>query len=146
LNELGFGFTYHMKELLLEESGISTDGHAEAWQAAAEGHSVDLRDLLSGWNSGVDFPVCAFPEALMETFPNARFILTTRPAKDWHSSISGTICRISSELFPFSVLSRILPIGPLGRLPEQTRMVASVCARPLMEVNLRIRSRGCCGA
>jgi hypothetical protein len=34
LEELGFGPTYHMKEALFEEAGISTEGHFVTWHRA----------------------------------------------------------------------------------------------------------------
>ena len=44
--EMGLGPAYHMKEILIEEAGVSTAGHVEAWHKAANGVPVDLVKLL----------------------------------------------------------------------------------------------------
>ena len=42
LIELGFGPTYHMKEALFEEQGVSTSGHLALWESAAKGEAVNF--------------------------------------------------------------------------------------------------------
>lgn len=126
LTTMGFGPTYHMKEALFEEAGISTLGHFPLWQnAATGGEKVDFRVLLKGWNSGVDYPLSSFPEELIAAFPNAKFILTKRPAKKWFKSINSTICAFSTHQFPFSVLQH-LPVGPFPRFASQTAAMDDV--------------------
>ena len=123
LVELGVGPTYHMKEALFEEAGISTEGHMEIWGAAANNQAVDFPALLADWPSGVDYPLSSFPEELLATFPDAKFILTKRPADKWFRSINATICGFTTERFPFSVLTSLLPFGPFARIKQQTPMM-----------------------
>ena len=87
LIELGFGPSYHMLEVLFEEQGITTEGHAALWQAAANGEFVDWATMLKDFNSGGDFPLGAFPEEMFAAFPDAKFVLTIRDSEKWWSSI-----------------------------------------------------------
>ena len=43
---------------------------------AAEGALVNWREVLRGYQATVDWPGCAFYQELMETFPEAKVILT----------------------------------------------------------------------
>jgi hypothetical protein len=54
-------------------------------------------------NSGDDYPLSAFPEELLAAFPDAKFILTTRPAVKWFKSINATICRFSTSRYDHKV-------------------------------------------
>merc|ERR1719223_1747041 len=64
LIELGYGPSYHMKEVIFEDQGISTEGHIPKWKAAAEGMPIDWVEMLKEFNSGVDFPLSAFSTEL----------------------------------------------------------------------------------
>ena len=70
--QLGFGPTYHKKVALFEEQGVSTGGHLALWEAAANGEPVDFSSMLSGFNSGTDFPLSAFPDEMLATFRGAK--------------------------------------------------------------------------
>ena len=69
LIELGFGPTYHMKEALFEEQGVSTDGHLAMWKDAAEGKLIDWDVLFANYNSAVDHPVAGFPCGVVQSIP-----------------------------------------------------------------------------
>ena len=125
LDQLGFGPTYHMKEVLFEEAGISTAGHIPQWRALAEGRPVDLSEMLREWNSGTDFPLSSFPEELYAAFPDAKFVLTTRPTDAWLRSINKTICKFSTGRWHLDILRR-LPVFPFARINEQLDMMNAV--------------------
>lgn len=116
LNELGFGPAYHMDEVMLERSGISTEGHLVQWRSAALGQPVDFQALLEDWGSGVDFPLSSFPQELLAAFPDARFVLSKRPGAKWFRSINASICAADEAFarFPISLL-KYLPFKPMQR-------------------------------
>lgn len=98
LNQLGSGPTYHMKEAVLEDSGISTAGHFAAFKQAVidQGSATtDWAAMLDGFHAGVDFPFSVFFEELAAEFPHAKVVLTVRPATSWFRSINKTICHFS---------------------------------------------------
>ena len=43
--------------------------------------------MLKDFRSGTDYPLAAFPEELLKAFPDAKFVLTVRPADKWWASI-----------------------------------------------------------
>ena len=124
LEALGFGPTYHMKEALFEEAGISTAGHFATWQRAGNGEEVDWEDFLRDWPSGCDYPLSAFPEELLAAFPTAKFVLTTRPAAKWYASIADTICQMHGTWFMSTV--KRLPFFPFSRFLEQTPAIDAI--------------------
>lgn len=119
LKRLGFGPTYHMFEILFEESGISTQKDPELYREAAASAILlsqssqgknknnnknknknktnpktlqNLQQIIEPWGSGVDWPLMGFASELYELYPDAKFILTTRPADKWYKSMYNTIC------------------------------------------------------
>eukprot|EP00553_Chaetoceros_curvisetus_P005945 CAMPEP_0204619718 /NCGR_PEP_ID=MMETSP0717-20131115/5970_1 /ASSEMBLY_ACC=CAM_ASM_000666 /TAXON_ID=230516 /ORGANISM="Chaetoceros curvisetus" /LENGTH=270 /DNA_ID=CAMNT_0051633767 /DNA_START=217 /DNA_END=1029 /DNA_ORIENTATION=- len=126
LIELGFGPTYHMREILFQEQGIPTYDDMQQWTEAAMGQEVDWYDLLGkDWGSGCDYPLSVFPEELHAAFPDAKFILTKRPGKGWYKSLTNTICGFSSEKYPNKFL-QYLPFEPFRRFSKQTIMLDAV--------------------
>ncbi len=100
LTHLGFGPTYHMREVLFEDAGIPTGDDMEKWRQAGLGNDIhkNLAEILEPWRSGCDLPLMAFPDELLELHPDAKFILTVRPAEEWLASMSKTICQMSGGL------------------------------------------------
>lgn len=94
LEELGFDPCCHM----LEVSGRSE--RAAMWLAAAQGMSVDWREVLRGYRATVDWPGSAFYRELMETFPEAKVVLTVRDPERWYHSASETIHTRASAGLP----------------------------------------------
>ncbi|GMI25648.1 hypothetical protein TrCOL_g13724 [Triparma columacea] len=121
--ELGFGPSYHMSEVLFEEQGISTEGHNALWQAGANGETVDWASMLKDFNSGGDFPLGAFPKEMRDAFPEAKFVLTTRPSEKWWSSIQSSICWMDvRKTWPLQILTK-LPFFPFSRIRAQQPMI-----------------------
>src|ERR1017187_9395420 len=80
LEELGFGKCYHMY-VLIEE-------HPEDivyFEKAEKGEQVNWLELFEGYNSAVDFPVIRYYKQIMEKYPDAKLIHTTRDAESWYA-------------------------------------------------------------
>lgn len=82
---VGYGPCYHFIELFKHPK------HIETWLAAGEGKSVDFEKLLTGYQSGLDFPLVTFYKELIEIYPNAKVILTVREPEKWYQSTLETI-------------------------------------------------------
>jgi sulfotransferase family protein len=77
---------YHMLEV------ITHPEHIEVWHAAGNGGDVDWAALLSGYAATSDFPACLFWRELLELYPDAVVLLSTRSdAQVWWESASQTI-------------------------------------------------------
>jgi Sulfotransferase domain len=85
LERLGLGPCYHMYEV------IENPGHVDFWQRAADGEAIDWEELLGGYRSAVDWPVCSFWAELAAYYPDAKVILTVRDPGRWFESAWSTI-------------------------------------------------------
>jgi hypothetical protein len=84
LDQLGFGPSYHMSEVMADPGAVPL------WERAAEGHP-DWDTILDGYQSTTDFPACTYWRELMEHYPDAKVILTVRDAESWYESVHATI-------------------------------------------------------
>jgi Sulfotransferase domain len=88
LEQLGFGPCYHMRDLLADlESGLPV------WEAAFAG-KPDWRAVFEGERSiasTVDWPSAYFYRELLDAYPDAKVLLSVRPAESWVRSMRGTI-------------------------------------------------------
>lgn len=80
LKTLGFGEIYHMKDLL--RGHVCTVDHMDTvWRALAQGggryNATDIRDKLSCFGGGVDYPVSPFFKELMDVYPTAKVRIET---------------------------------------------------------------------
>jgi hypothetical protein len=105
LEELGIGPCYHMTEV------FEHPAHAAVWESAADGQRVDWNDLFSGYRATVDWPGAAFYRELMQTYPDAKVILTVRDPDRWYESARSTIYDIGNAAASpvFQVLARLVP-------------------------------------
>lgn len=85
LEALGFAPCHHMMEM------PKVPHTADGWRRAALGQSVDFAALLDGYEASCDWPSAAFWQPLSKCFPDAKVILTERPAEQWWASINKTI-------------------------------------------------------
>jgi hypothetical protein len=85
LEQLGFGPCFHGRHVLDHPDRLPL------WQAAAAGEPVDWRQVFAGYQSSVDWPGASFWRALIETFPDAKVILTVRDPQSWYDSVARTI-------------------------------------------------------
>jgi hypothetical protein len=103
LEDLGFGPTYHMQEVMRRPS------HIDTWFRYARTGEVDWDELFSGFGSGVDYPVSCVWEELASHFPEAKVVLTVRDPQQWWASTVSTIYRFRTA-FPAWVL-RSVPVA-----------------------------------
>jgi len=85
LEQLGFGPCHHM-----EEVDETSSREIALWQAAVQG-SADWSENYAGFTAAVDWPTAAFWRELAEAYPDAKMLLTVRPAEEWYRSFSETI-------------------------------------------------------
>ena len=102
LDELGFGPTYHMQEVMRRAS------HVESWLQYGRTGAANWDELFSGFGSGVDFPVSCAWEELAAYYPDAKIVLTVRDPHAWWTSTETTIYR-TRTMFP-GWLMRLAPI------------------------------------
>lgn len=112
LEKLGYAKCYHMQDL------PSNPEHISYWEAAARGDPVDWPSLFTGYQAIVDFPGCNFYRQLLDHYPHAKVILTTRDPEEWYASALKTIYKPKPSLaliltiiskIPFSRRVRCLP-------------------------------------
>ena len=84
LEQLGFGPCYHMFE-------VFEHGHMHMWQEIADGGAPDWDMVFDGYAATVDWPACNFYADLAVRYPEAKILLTRRPAEDWYRSCINTI-------------------------------------------------------
>mmetsp|Transcript_27391 Transcript_27391/g.42128 ORF Transcript_27391/g.42128 Transcript_27391/m.42128 type:complete len:242 (-) Transcript_27391:29-754(-) len=93
-DQLGFGPAYHMREVFANGST-----HANMWRDAAANRPVDWDVLFAKYKSTTDFPASCFYKELMEKYPNAKVVLTTRDFDSWYKSCNDTIYKANSCFF-----------------------------------------------
>jgi hypothetical protein len=108
LEELGFGPTYHMQEVMRRPA------HIEAWHRFARTGDADWDALLGGFGSGVDYPLCCVWEELADRYPDAKVVLTVRDPEAWWTSTATTIHGFRTAFAPW--VRRAVP--PVGRFVE----------------------------
>lgn len=85
LEQLGVGPCHHMFEVFVRPDD------AVGWAAAIRGEAFDADALLDGFRSTLDFPACLLWRQLVESNPQAKVLLTVRPAEAWWRSFNATI-------------------------------------------------------
>ncbi|KAG2176032.1 hypothetical protein INT44_000511 [Umbelopsis vinacea] len=72
---------------------IMTDptADAEVFIEASQGKDVDWNRAFGKFNAAVDWPSSTFYKQLMEVYPDAKVIHTTRDPEKWYSSVMNTI-------------------------------------------------------
>lgn len=58
---------------------------------AESGQRVDWQRLFARYRAAVDWPTCHYYRELMEVFPEAKIILTTRDPDHWYESMTNTL-------------------------------------------------------
>ena len=85
LNLLGFGPCHHMSEV------STVPEQKRLWRALARGADPDWERLFDGYASCVDFPSAFYWRELLAAYPEAKAILTWRPADEWWASYARSI-------------------------------------------------------
>jgi len=85
LEQLDFGPCYHMRDLLSDlENGLPQ------WEAVADGNP-DWNAILGHARSTVDWPSARYYRELMDFYPDAKVLLSVRPAEAWVRSMRKTV-------------------------------------------------------
>lgn len=92
LERLGFVKCYHMFEV------FQNPDHFALWRAAGRGEPTDWDVLFEGYQAAVDWPTCNFWEDQLQSYPDAKVILTERDPDTWYESVMNTIYPSSLEM------------------------------------------------
>ncbi len=84
LELLGFGPCYHMVNVLGDLP------QAEKWARARDG-APDWEDIFGEHQSTVDWPGGFFYRELLEAYPDAKIVLSTRDPEAWEKSMRDTV-------------------------------------------------------
>ncbi len=84
LEQLGFGPCHHMIEVFKRPESMAL------WVAAGEGRA-DWEALLGEFQAMVDYPGCRFWRELMDVYPDAKVLHSTRDPDTWFESTQATI-------------------------------------------------------
>jgi hypothetical protein len=83
---------YHMVEVFQHLD------HVPTWHAAVRGEPVDWQPVLGGYAATVDWPASAVWQTLMDAYPDAPVLLSTRrDAATWLASARATVLDSSPE-------------------------------------------------
>jgi sulfotransferase family protein len=94
LTRLGYGPCHHMTSL--GESPAVLEG----WERMLRGEPVPWDQVLRGFRSAVDWPVCSYWRELAAAYPGAKVILTVRAADRWYASVRQTLYNSSRPAPP----------------------------------------------
>lgn len=103
LEILGFAPCYHM------EIVFSHPWHARSWLRVYTRAPVDWEDLLGRYQAIVDWPGCTYYRELLDTYPQARVILTVREPQQWYTSTAKTIYSVMNR-FPLNRSGGWIPL------------------------------------
>lgn len=88
LEALGLGPCHHMEEVFANPAQLPH------WRAAVDKLSVDWDEAFAGYHSAVDWPSSHYWRELAEYYPDAKILLSVRPAEVWWNSFSHTIAKL----------------------------------------------------
>ncbi|KAJ9199299.1 hypothetical protein DTO166G4_9112 [Paecilomyces variotii] len=94
LQRLGYVNTYHMMCASVENPPdclMWHDALAAKYDGVGEFGRKEWDQLLGDCQAVCDWPACAFAKELIEAYPNAKVILTTRDVDSWHASVMKTV-------------------------------------------------------
>ena len=84
LQALGYEPCYHGEVI------FQRPDHVEIWAGVLR-QEPDWRKLFSGYQAGLDSPICFFWREIRTTFPDAKVILTKRDPGDWYESFEASL-------------------------------------------------------
>eukprot|EP00042_Codosiga_hollandica_P021984 m.78952 g.78952 ORF g.78952 m.78952 type:complete len:238 (+) comp50609_c0_seq1:90-803(+) len=121
LEILGFGPSYHMKEM-------AQKNHAAAWLSVLYGPQpydrAAIDRILEPYGSGSDHPVSLLFRELREMYPDAKVILTIRDADSWYTSCMNSIHSMTYD-WGIKIVSMVIPpIAQFNRIAKHYFEVA----------------------
>ncbi|KAI9741367.1 MAG: hypothetical protein M1834_003084 [Cirrosporium novae-zelandiae] len=94
LKRLGYQDTYHMMCASVENPPdclMWSDAFAAKYDGKGEWGREQWDQLLGHCQAVCDWPACAFAPELIEAYPEAKIIITTRDVDSWHKSVMKTV-------------------------------------------------------
>lgn len=82
--------TYHMMSASMENPPdclMWHDALSAKYDGVGEFGRKEWDQLLGDCQAVCDWPACAFAKELIEAYPNAKVILTTREVESWHAYV-----------------------------------------------------------
>jgi len=94
LKELGYTDTYHMMNASVENPPDCLcwmDAFAAKYEGKGKFGRAEWDALLGHCQAVCDWPAVAFAKELIEAYPEAKIIITTRDVDSWHKSVMKTV-------------------------------------------------------
>ncbi|KAI1343524.1 P-loop containing nucleoside triphosphate hydrolase protein [Xylariaceae sp. FL0016] len=95
MKQLGYVDTYHMMNCSIEnppDALLWMDALRAKYDGVGQPFTRKDWDKLLGNSQAVcDWPACAFAKELIEAYPEAKVVLTTRDVDSWHASTMKTV-------------------------------------------------------
>lgn len=94
LKELGYTDTYHMMSASVENPPDCLcwmDAFAAKYEGKGKFGREEWDALLGHCQAVCDWPAVAFAKELIEAYPEAKIIITTRDVDSWHKSVMKTV-------------------------------------------------------
>ena len=88
LEALGFGPCHHMDDLFASPERLAV------WQNVADSTEPEWDSVFTGYASTIDWPSTNYWQALAVAYPDAKILLSVRPAEDWWISFDKTIRKL----------------------------------------------------
>jgi hypothetical protein len=85
LEELGYNKCHHMMEVIANPPQLAF------WKEMEAKRTTDFDAMMNGYEAMVDFPGSLYYKEMMQKYPDAKVVLTVRPAEKWYKSVSDTI-------------------------------------------------------
>jgi hypothetical protein len=93
LEVLGFDPCHHMQTVFAEPA------QRAFWKTLAAGGTVDWHEVFAGYRSQMDWPGAHVWRDLIDAFPDALVVFSTRPAEAWWTSYARTVGKLR-RLYP----------------------------------------------
>ena len=128
LNQLGFP-CYHMVEVMENKANKS---HLDFWLKVANdepGQQYDWSQVFEHYTATVDYPASCVWQELLQTYPDAKVVLTQHPrgAGSWYASTIDTIYFTESS-WQFKVLKLLTPFA---------RKMGNMCSKLIWQRTLK---------
>ncbi|KAI9282458.1 P-loop containing nucleoside triphosphate hydrolase protein [Umbelopsis sp. AD052] len=110
LIDLGYD-VHHMIVIMTDPTN-----DAALFERAYDGEDVDWDVAYKNFNAAVDYPTCGFYKELMQKYPNAKVLHTTRDPEQWYESAKKTIYTFEQE-------------KPPAEAPEHVKVAAKMISK-----------------
>ncbi|KAJ2957659.1 hypothetical protein NQZ79_g6664 [Umbelopsis isabellina] len=87
------GYDVHHMIVIMSDPNSDKQTFIDAWQ----GKEVDWNKTFDKFDAAVDWPSSTFYKQLMEVYPDAKVIHTTRDAEKWYESCKNTIMPVATQ-------------------------------------------------